>query len=94
MNKLDFILFYSMFLFFIVQIGSMAGINIVKNAPAPPSLPPKPTVLDYLVYPFQNIGYFFSLMRVSSDYLLFGSLILVPYIITLIWIIIELVRGV
>ena len=94
MNKIDFILFYSMFLFFIVQIGSMAGINIVENAPSPPSLPPQPTAFDYLIYPFQNIGYFFDLMRVSTNYCLFGSLILVPYIITLIWIIIEFVRGI
>jgi hypothetical protein len=42
----------------------------------------------------QNIGYFFRLMSVSSDYLLFGALILTPFLITLIYLIIEVVRGV
>jgi hypothetical protein len=72
----------------------MAGVSIVKNAPSPPTIPPQPTIIDYIVYPISNIGYFFSLMAVSSDYLIFGTLVISPFIIGLIWTILELVRGV
>lgn len=72
----------------------MAGASVIKNAPPPPTIPPEPTILDYIVYPIQNIGYFFVLMTVSTDFLMFGSLILTPFIIALVWIILELVRGV
>jgi hypothetical protein len=93
-TKLEFILFYALFLFFITQISAMAGASILKNAPPPPTIPPEPTIVDYIVYPIQNIGYFFRLMLVSSDFALFGTLILVPFLIALVWIILELVRGV
>lgn len=93
-TKIEFILFYSIFLMFVIQISSMAGATIIKNAPPPPTIPPEPTVLDYIVYPIKNIGYFFKLMTVSTDFLLLGSVLFTPFLITLIWIIIELVRGV
>ena len=93
-TKLEFLLFYSLFMFFIVTIGGMAGATIVKNAPPPPTIPSEPTLLDYLVWWVSNIGYFFKLMTVSSDYLLFGSLILAPFLVALIYIIVEVVRGI
>jgi hypothetical protein len=93
-TKLEFVLFYSLFMFFIITISSMAGATIVKNAPPPPTIPSEPTLIDYLIWWVNNIGYFFKLMSVSSDYLLFGALILTPFLITLIYLIIEVVRGV
>lgn len=93
-TKLEFILFYSLFLGFVVQLSSMAGAAIIKNAPPPPTIPPEPTVLDYIVYPILNLGYFFRLMGVSTDFMLFGTLVLTPLIVGLIYLIIELVRGV
>lgn len=92
-TKLEFILFYSLFLGFVVQMSALAGANIVKDAPPPPTIPPEPTIIDYIVYPIKNIGYFFRLMAVSSDFLLFGALLLSPFLVGLIWTIIELVRG-
>lgn len=92
-TKLEFILFYSLFLSFVVQLSAMAGATIIKNAPPPPTIPPQPTIVDYIVWPILNAGYFFKLMSVSSDFLLFGSLILTPFLIALIFLIIELVRG-
>ncbi|MEO0090851.1 MAG: hypothetical protein ABIK75_07105 [candidate division WOR-3 bacterium] len=92
-TKLEFILFYSLFLSFIIQISSMAGATIVKNAPPPPTIPPEPTIIDYIVYPFLNLGYFFRLMSVSTDFLLLGALLFTPFLIALIYTILEFVRG-
>jgi hypothetical protein len=94
LTKLQFIYFYALFLFFVIQIGSMAGYTIVKNAPPAPTIPPEPTILDYITYPIANIGYFFKLMMTSSDYFLFGALILTPFIVAMLWVILEFVRGI
>lgn len=93
LTKLQFIYFYAVFLFFVVEIGALMGVSIVKDAPSPPTIPPQPTVWDYLTWPIANIGYFFQLMLVSSDFFLFGALVLTPFIIGLIWIAIETMRG-
>ncbi len=94
MNKLSFILFYSTFLFFIMQISAMAGADIVQNAPTTPTMSGTPNVVTYLVWVFANMGYFFSLMAVSSEFFLFGVFILTPFIIGMVWTILELARGV
>jgi len=94
MTKLQFIYFYTVFLMFVIQISAMAGTTIVSNAPPPPTIPPQPTALDYITWPFLNIGYFFQLMLVSSTYFIFGTLILTPILIALIFIILEWARGV
>ena len=93
MSKTFFILSYTIFVFFLIQILALMGQNIINNAPNPPIIPPQPTILDYIVYPFLNIGYFFQLMAISSTYALIG-LILLPFNIALIWSVIELIRGV
>jgi hypothetical protein len=94
MSKLNFILFYTVFLFFITNISALAGQSILQNAPQPPTIPSAPTALDYILYPIFNIVYFFQLMGVSSVFLAFGALILTPFIITMLWAILELIRGV
>jgi hypothetical protein len=94
LTKLQFVYFYALFLFFVIQIGSMAGYTIVKNAPSAPTIPPEPTVVDYITYPIKNIGYFFKLMMTSSDYFLFGTLILMPLIIAMLYAILEFIRGI
>jgi hypothetical protein len=105
-TKLQFLLFYTIFLFFITQISAMAGESIVSGIP-PPNVPSQPSgsygggivgffdSIGYLIrYIFTNIGYFFTLMRASTTFALFGAVILTPFVIVLIWIILELIRGV
>lgn len=92
-TKLEFMIFLSTFLFFIIPISNMMGTNLIKNAPTPPTIPPEPTVWNYITYPFENLGYFFRIMSISTEFQILG-LITSVFIIALIWCIIELVRGV
>jgi hypothetical protein len=93
-TKLEFILYYTIVLFFIMQITSMAGASLVSgvNAPTPPD--PPHGALDTIGWVVGNIGYFFQLMGTSTTFTLFGTLILTPFLIVLIWIVIEIIRGV
>ena len=84
---LQFILFYSIFLFTLMQISAMAGQNIIIGIDPP--TPPK-TVGDAL---FGNFGYFFRMMGASSAFALFGTVVLTPFVVGLIWLIIETIRG-
>lgn len=93
-TKLQFLLFYSVFLFFVMQISAMAGVSLIKGleTPTPPSQPSG--IIDALGWVVGNIGYFFKLFRVSTEFALFGTLILIPFFVVLIAVIIEWIRGV
>jgi hypothetical protein len=93
-GRYQFLLAYTTFLFFIIQISSMAGQTIVQNAPTPPVLPASaPSAIDIIGFVLGNVGYFFLLMLVSTNYLLFGIIILLPFVITLLVIVIEILEA-
>ena len=96
MTKVFFIIGITMFFLFIVQISAMWGTTILNNtnnlsftAPAPPS-----NILDALGYIVANFGIFFTIMSVSSGFLIFGSVIVIAYVIGMFWAVLELIRGV
>lgn len=103
-TKIQFLLFYSIFLFFLMQISVMAGESIVSGINAP--IPPKPpsagggegiigffdSIISIMAYVFRNIAYFFSLMNANSTFRIFGAVVLTPFVIVLIWIILELIK--
>jgi hypothetical protein len=105
-TKIQFIMGYSLFLFFLMQISAMAGESIVSGieAPSVPTSPTTPTqggfwgfwdgLVNIIGYIFSNIGYFFKLMGASTTFGIFGAVVLTPFVITLVWIILELIRGV
>ena len=87
LTKLEFILFYSFFLFFMMQISAMAGQSIISGI----EKPRVPTgIADTVI---SNFGYFFKMMGVSTGFGIFGTLILTPMLIGLIIIVIEIIRG-
>jgi len=95
LTSIDIILFYSFFLFFVIELSAMAGTTIVKGV-SPPTVPPLPTWatgFTGLFYVVNNISYFFTLMTVSTPYKILGIVIFTPFTIILIWIIIRLIRG-
>ncbi len=94
LSKLEFILFYSTFLFFIMQLSAMAGYTVISNAPPTPELSGTPSVLDSLIWVFANLGYFFALMTVSTEFFLFGVMILTPFVVGVVWMLLELARGI
>ena len=87
LSKIQFILFYTTFLFFLMQLSGMAGQNIISGL----SPPDPPTGIADAV--FTNFGYFFKMMRTSSSFAIFGAIVLTPFFVTLIFIILELLRG-
>jgi len=92
MTKYTILMAYTTFLFFVMQIGSMAGATLIKNAPEPPTPPEAITdIFGFATFIVNNIVYFFTLMTVSSDYLIFGLVVLTPFVIFLIWIVLELI---
>jgi hypothetical protein len=104
-TSLQFILFYTIFLFFIIQLSAMAGQSLVSgvNAPTAPSPPTTPArggfwgfwdgIFGIIGYLFTNIVYFFQLMGSSSSFTVFGAIILAPFMIALVWIVLQLIRG-
>lgn len=104
-TSLQFILFYTIFLFFIIQISAMAGQSLVTGV-SPPTVPSPPTtparggfwgfwdgITGIIGYLLTNIVYFFQLMGSSSSFAMFGAVILAPFMIALVWIVLELIRG-
>ena len=95
LTKTDFILADVVFLFFVIQISALAGVSILNSTgitftpPAPPTDP-----ITFLLYIFNNIGIFFTLMGLSSQFFLIGAVLIVPLSIALLWAVIELIRGI
>ena len=90
-TKLEFILFYTLFVLFIAQISGMAGQSLLKDVPAFKNVP---TDATSLLNPLTNMQFWLGMLTVNSDYQIIFTLILLPLIIGLVWSIIELVRGV
>jgi len=99
-----FILSYAVFLSFIFTVLALPDSPFVDDAISgsgldsfdPPSCVLSGTFLDVFGIVFCGLGYigfFFTLMSISSTYALLGSLLLTPLVITLGWIIAEWLRG-
>jgi hypothetical protein len=95
LTKEQILLAYTIFLFAVIQLSALAGTTLVGNVPGevtPPS--PPGSLLDIfgvLGWIKDNILFFFDLMRVSTSYRVFGTLIIAPFVILLIYIIIDLI---
>lgn len=98
-NSLEFVMIYSMFFLFITQITGMAGVTLISGmtttvtAPIAPELSGWAAIINAIVWVGENIVFFFQLMLISTEYALFGTLILTPMVIGLIWAVLSLVRG-
>jgi hypothetical protein len=93
-----FLLSYIVFLMFIALVVGMMSpeekekfglpVNIT-----PPSVPPKPSVWDYISYPIAQLGFFFSLMVALPTTGWVGWLIVTPAIVLLLYLVLRLLRG-
>ena len=119
-SKYKIIFVYTTFIFIVVEISSLAGSSLIKNAPSPPSLFSTPLInytsssstnsTDYnlsgasmfvnfgnfllmiyniISYGVMNITYFITLMAISTEYLLLGSLLFAPYSIVMAFLIYD-----
>lgn len=89
-NRMQFLLFYSIFLVFVVYITGLAAFDILE-APGIGDLPlPTGNILLDWTLPFV---FFIAFLSVSSEFLIIFTLILTPFIIGLALLIAEMIRG-
>lgn len=90
-TKLEFILFYSLFILFVVQISGMAGQTIFADSPAFANVPTdEATILN----PLTNLSFWIGMLTISTEYQILFSIIILPLIIGLVWSFVEMVRGI
>ena len=93
-----FLLTYSIFLFFLVLMISMGfqyfGGNIGNlTVPTLPTDTSQLNLITYLIFVFDNILFFFTLMSVDFGIFWIGLLILSPAFLTLLYMLLKLIRG-
>lgn len=90
-TRLEFILFYSVFLVVVIFLSGLAGQSIISGPLGEQGLP-QPTGAWWLDWtlPFT---YFFSFLAVSSEMQMFFTIMIMPFLIGIIVIIAEMIRG-
>jgi len=83
------LLFYTLFLFFVVYMSSLAGVTIVQTSGNAESIQVPTNFLD----PFQVIGFFIALAQTNSTYTLLFVTLIAPFAVMIVYAIIQLIRG-
>lgn len=76
---------------FVIQISGMAGQSILSESPAFANVP---TDAGTVLNPLVNLNFWIGLLTISTEYQILFTLILLPFIVGLVWIFIETVRGI
>jgi hypothetical protein len=93
-TKEQILLAYTIFLFTVIQLSALAGTILVGNVPGVTAPSPPSSLLDIfgvIRWIGANIVFFFDLMKVSTNYTAFGLIIITPFMILLIYIVIDLI---
>jgi hypothetical protein len=93
-TKEQILLAYTIFLFTVIQLSALAGTTLVGNVPGVTVPSPPGSLLDIfgvIRWVGANIVFFFDLMKVSTSYTAFGLIVITPFIILLIYIVIDLI---
>lgn len=90
-TKLQFIVFYSIFVLITIQLGALAGVDIFQNTP---DFAGVPTDSATLLNPLTAFGFWISLLTVSVEYQVIYTIVLLPLIIGLAWSFVEMSRGI
>lgn len=91
LDAVGFIWRYTIFIFTLIQVSALIGGSLIGNAPPAPTIPSSPGILDLLGWVVGNVGYFLVLMTVSTDFAILGAVVFAPGIITLAYILMELI---
>ena len=83
------LLFYSILIFVIVYLSSMAGVSIVTTNGNPSNIVVPTNFLD----PFATIGFFLALATTNSTYTLMSVVLLAPFAVMMVYAILQLIRG-
>lgn len=88
-SKLGYIVFYFAFLMFVIFVSGLAGATILTGTAGIENLP-TPSILNIL----GTVQWFFALLTISTEYTILFSLVFIPLTAGLVWVIIEIIRGV
>lgn len=90
-TKLGFILFYTIFVLFVIQVSGMAGQAIFSDSPEFSAVPTdEATVLN----PLTNFAFWVGLLTISTEYQIIFTIIILPLIVGLVWAFVEMARGI
>lgn len=97
-NRLQFLLFYGIFILFIIFITGLAGPSLLPMMDVEGfefEELPQPTGAWWEIFtiPFTYFTYFGMFLTVSSEYTIIFILILMPFIIGMVLVIAEMIRG-
>ena len=98
MASTNFLFVYLVFLFFtvfMVGLGAPAFISEAQSLtpPSPPDTSGWTAIFNIVWWAISNIGYFFSLMTISSTIRAIGLILITPAVIIIFWMIIGMFRG-
>lgn len=94
MTKMDFVMFYSVFLLFITYISGLAGFTFISMDTSLQENIPTDQSSFSILNPFSVLFYFLAFLSVSSEFVGLYIIVLLPMIITAIWMFAEWLRGV
>ena len=92
----QFLLGYTMLIFIITQISPSVFLSTAFGSEIVPpvcEIGGWDAVIDAIVCGLGNIGFFFSLASISTEFALIETILITPLIVTLVWIIIKMIRG-
>jgi hypothetical protein len=92
MSNTIFILSITVFFLAVIQLSALFGVSFLGGNiefVAPSEAPTG--ILEGIAFFFLQFGVFFQLMTVSSEFLIFGSVLIIGYTIAMLWAIAELV---
>lgn len=90
-TKLQFILFYTIFVLFTIELGAIAGVDIFQSSPDFASVP---TDSATLLNPLTAFGFWIGLLSISAEYQIVYTVIFLPLVIGLAWTFVEMARGI
>lgn len=91
MRKLEFLLFYTTFLMFVIYISGLAGQTILSGTEGFDNLKNAPLDATNI---FSTFSYFTALLSISTEYQMLFVVVIFPFLVGLIWLIVEWIRGI
>ena len=83
------LLFYTIFLFFVVYMSSLAGVTILQTSGNPSNIQIPTNFID----PFQVIGFFIALAQTTTEYTILLITLIAPFAVMIVYAILQLIRG-
>jgi len=97
-SHLKFLVAYGVFFLFMSQMTAWGAETIVSSDFVDVSAPTCEiegwdAVIDAIGCIFSNLGVFLGMMTVSSEFAVIGTVLLIPLLIGMIYVILDLIRG-